>query len=158
MWNNAEKVKLQKTLKQKRDMLAVPRSFNDNERVDYLSRGPNISDGVGVGGDGGSPTDVSFRTADGVPQPAPALPADATWLDKSRLFRIVLHLGDHPLPWLHVGRYLDGCRDWGWQQGQGSSYGRQKRREGSAPPCCFFFFFLLLRVVSKPFVAPPVVR
>lgn len=31
-------------------MLAVPRSFNDNERVDYLSRGPNISDGGEGGG------------------------------------------------------------------------------------------------------------
>lgn len=78
------------------------------------------------------PPDPDFERLKTTIWAASAPAAEYTWLAKSQLFGTVLHLGDHPLPWLHVGRYLDG---WG-RAGGGAKEKRQGRRK-----VAFFFFF-----------------
>lgn len=127
MWNNAGKVKLGKNMNESKTYLLLPMTWATHDN--YPSRGRSRR----------SPS-------------ASALAAEYAWRAEGQLFCIILHLGDHPLPCLHVGRYLDGWGDGAWQKASRKKEGRVLFFIlGFLFFCffvlgCFFFFFC-----DKPF-------
>lgn len=129
MWNNAGKVKLGKNMNESKTYLLLPMTWATHDN--YPSRGRSRR----------SPS-------------ASALAAEYAWRAEGQLFCIILHLGDHPLPCLHVGRYLDGWGDGAWQKASRKKEGRVLFFIlGFRVFCffvlgCFFFFFFF---ATNPF-------